>query len=625
MDQDHMEQIEELKKQIEELPTGYISKKTISGREYLYHQWTEDGKKKSRYLRDEEAIQLSEQIALRKELQQELKALMGNSKKRPVKRKFETNIRTGEALASMVKQVHGLQKRDCFERISKYLYSNDYTRVCAVYGLRRTGKTTMLFQAIADMSAEDFEKTAYVKMRTTDLMGHIAHDLDRLYEDGFRYVFIDEVTLVEDFIDSAALFSDIYAMMGMRIVLSGTDSLGFWFAEGNELYDRVRMVHTTFIPYREYSRLLGIDSIDEYIRYGGTLRKGETDFDNEELMDGDASFRDDESTRKYIDTAICKNIQHSLACCERGNYFRHLFELYEAGELTGAINRIIEDMNHRFVLSVLTKDFKSGDLGNTAKNLRKERDPQKRTSILYEVDREAVTRRLMDILDIRNVEGQKIGITHEHVVEIKQYLKALDLIIDCPAEVGEPGLKPEEHILFTQPGMRYCQAQALVHSLMKDETFLTLEPGQRIAITERLLEEVRGRMLEEIILLETAKALGRNFDVFKLRFARGEFDMVIFDKKNIACAVYEIKHSNKCVREQARHLMDEEKLGLTTPRFGKLAGRYVLYMGENLDTGEGIAYRNAEQFLKNLPEITLESGLEKSPSEDAEQGFAPTM
>ena len=39
--------------------------------------------------------------------------------------------------------------------------------------------------------------------------------------------FIDEVTLMPDFIDSAALFSDIYAAQGMKIVLSGTDSLGF--------------------------------------------------------------------------------------------------------------------------------------------------------------------------------------------------------------------------------------------------------------------------------------------------------------------------------------------------------------------------------------------------------------
>ena len=80
-------------------------------------------------------------------------------------------------------------------------------------------------------------------------------------------------------------------------------------------------------------------------------------YKRQELKSDDASFRDDESTRRYIDTAICRNIQHSLACYERGNHFRHLYSLYEAGELTGAINRIIEDMNHRFVLSVLTKDF----------------------------------------------------------------------------------------------------------------------------------------------------------------------------------------------------------------------------------------------------------------------------
>ena len=55
-------------------------------------------------------------------------------------------------------------------------------------------------------------------------------------------------------------------------------------------------------PYREYSRLLGIDSIDEYIRYGGTLRAGELAFDDEDVNAQDASFRDDESTRRYIDT-----------------------------------------------------------------------------------------------------------------------------------------------------------------------------------------------------------------------------------------------------------------------------------------------------------------------------------
>ena len=96
---------------------------------------------------------------------------------------------------------------------------------------------------------------------------------------------------------------------------------------------------------------------------------------------------------------------------------------------------------------------------------------------------EAVTRRLMELLDIRNQEEQSIGITDAYIQEIKEYLSALELIVDCPIETADPGTKPVEHILFTQPGMRYCQAQALVHSLTKDKTFSALselEKNQRL-------------------------------------------------------------------------------------------------------------------------------------------------
>ena len=302
-------------------------------------------------------------------------------------------------------------------------------------------------------------------------MAAMNRDLEKLLELGYENVFIDEVTLMEDFIDSAALFSDIYAAQGMKIVLSGTDFLGFWFALHQELYDRAVTIHITFIPFREHSRLLGIDSIDEYIRYGGTLRAGELDFDDEDINAEDASFRDDESTRRYIDTAICKNIQHSLSCCQDGGYFRHLQSLYEAGELTGAINRIIEDMNHRFLIRILINKFKSHDLGSAADVLRRERDPERRTDILDRIDKEALTKRLMDLLEIRNQEDQSIGITNAHVEEIKEYLKALDLIVDVPNETIIPSAEPLENIIFTQPGMRYCQAQALAHSLAQDELF----------------------------------------------------------------------------------------------------------------------------------------------------------
>ena len=475
---------------------------------------------------------------------------------------FHTNVVTGPALLALSENVRGWQKRDCYRQLNSYLYNAECDRVCLLFGLRRTGKTTLLRQAVLDMTPENAAKTAYIKATKRDTIADLNRDMEQLRSLGFRYVLLDEVTLMRDFIDSAALLSDIYAAQGMKIVLSGTDSLGFWFALHQELYDRAKMIHTTFIPYREHSRLLGIDQIDEYIRYGGTLRAGE--------LAETASFRDDESTRRYIDTAICKNIQHSLACCEDGGHFRHLRPLYEAGELTGAINRIIEDMNHAFLVSVLTRDFLSHDLGLAARNLRKK---------------------------------QTVPITKAHVAEIKEYLAALDLIVDCPIETTEPSSESVEHILFTQPGMRYCQAQALVQALMKDELFLSLSEKERETITNRILEEVRGRMLEDIVLLETSKALGSRYKVCKLQFASGEFDMLVYDREKNCCTAFEIKHSQQAAPEQARHLRDAEKCALTERRFGKLVGKYVLYLGENKSTEDGLSYRNAEEFLKELPDF----------------------
>ena len=591
----------ELENEIAILPQGSINIKKINGKEQPYLQWTENGKSKSKYIKKNEREEIFASVERRKQLQEELREIKKlEVVDTPVPTKFETSVVIGNRLLAMTKGVRNLKERDCFKQLQKYLNSDATDRVCLVFGLRRTGKTTMLRQAVLKMTTEQASKTAYIKAKGTDTMAAMNRDLEKLLELGYENVFIDEVTLMDDFIDSAALFSDIYATQGMKIVLSGTDSLGFWFALHQELYDRAITIHTTFIPFREHSRLLGIDSIDEYIRYGGTLRAGELDFDDEDVNAEDASFRDDESTRRYIDTAICKNIQHSLSCCQDGGYFRHLQSLYEAGELTGAINRIIEDMNHRFLIRILINKFKSHDLGSAADVLRRERDPERRNDILDRIDKDAVTKRLMDLLEIRNREDQSIGITNAHVEEIKEYLKALDLIVDVPSETIIPSAEPLENIIFTQPGMRYCQAQALVHSLAKDELFASLSEKEKAMVSERILEEVRGRMMEEIVLLETFKSAKKNKRVFKLTFSVGEFDMAIYDSKENTCECYEIKHSVQIVPAQTKYLIDEEKLNQTSKRFGKISKRCVLYRGEDTVLENGIEYRNVEAYLKEL-------------------------
>ena len=41
---------EKLKKELEQLPAGYISKKNINGNPQYYLQWRENGKMKSKYI-----------------------------------------------------------------------------------------------------------------------------------------------------------------------------------------------------------------------------------------------------------------------------------------------------------------------------------------------------------------------------------------------------------------------------------------------------------------------------------------------------------------------------------------------------------------------------------------------
>lgn len=72
---DTAERIKQIEEELAGLPTGYISKKMISGRERFYLQWMENGKLKSKYIKAAELAAVTRQVERRKCLQEELKSL----------------------------------------------------------------------------------------------------------------------------------------------------------------------------------------------------------------------------------------------------------------------------------------------------------------------------------------------------------------------------------------------------------------------------------------------------------------------------------------------------------------------------------------------------------------------
>ena len=577
-----------LQARIDALPAGNITYKTINGKKYPYLQWQENGKQRGRRVKEAELEALQTSIAERKQLQALLKAA-------PQVAETADDLhltafsRIGEDLRAFIQPVLSFRKRDCFGQLHDYLHGDSADKVFILYGLRRTGKTTMIRQAIAEMDDEMFSRTAFIQVTAANNLAQLNQDLRQLEKHGYRYVFLDEVTLMEDFIEGAALFSDVFAASGMKIVLSGTDSLGFVFTEDQQLYDRCILLHTTLIPYREFDRVLGIRGIDQYIRYGGTMSMGGVQYNA-------PTFATKKSTDEYVDSAIARNIQHSLRYYQEGGHFRNLYALYEKNELTSAINRIIEDINHAFTLDVLTRRFRSHDLRLSAANLRRDRIAP--SDILDQVDTDAITEQLRELLEIRNKEEQTVEITDAHRKEIKEYLDLLDLTYDIPIVHMTDFNARDSRTVITQPGMRYAQAEALISRLILDDAFRAYDLQERNRATERILTEVKGRMMEDIVLLETQMAR-KDAQVFHLQFAVGEFDMVVFHPQTAACEIFEIKHSVEIVPEQTRHLRDEKKCADTASRFGTITGKYVIYRGATQDV-DGIRYVNVEEYLNLL-------------------------
>ena len=588
-----LKRIDELEREIALLPGGSMTVKKIKDKEYYYHRISENGKRRETYVDFDQVDELRSQIEKRKALEKELKELKRQLPKTTQPKKaelqFSTYVRVGEQLDSMAATVAKYKKRDCYALLHDYVFGEQQDKVFILYGLRRTGKTTLIRQIILNMKSEERRKVAFIQIKSSDTLSDINADLKTLEEHGYQYIFVDEVTLMEDFIEGAALFSDIYAVSGMKLVLSGTDSLGFIFTKHEQLYDRCIMLHTTFIPYREFEQVLGIQGIDNYIRYGGTMSISGVNYN-------ESTFTTKQSTDEYIDSAIARNIQHSLKYYQDGGHFRNLYDLYKKGELTSAINRVVEDINHRFTKEVLTRTFTSHDLSLSARNLLHDRENP--VDLYQTIDREAVTATLKTMLDILDKEEQKVEIDETHAEQIKEYLTMLDLLMEVDLRYLPHVNRHDSITVITQPGLRYAQATALVNSMLLDEQFSALSAVERKRISERILSEIQGRMMEDIVLLET-KLAKPDKEVFQLQFAVGEFDMVVADPIALTCEIFEIKHSKEVVPAQYRHLTDEKKCAQTEHRYGAITARTVIYRGETTESNN-VKYLNVEEYLNLL-------------------------
>ena len=184
------DQIAQLEEQIAQLPKGTITKKKVNDKEYFYHRWSEAGKRQEKYVSAGDVPALRAQIQQSRSLEKQLKALRKQLPKRPptASQEHAAAIRTGKELRAFAAGIQQYKKRECFQQLHDYIYGPALDKVLILYGLRRTGKTTLIRQLFAEMSDSELSKAAFIQVSPKNTLAEVNRDLRRLEEQGFRYV-----------------------------------------------------------------------------------------------------------------------------------------------------------------------------------------------------------------------------------------------------------------------------------------------------------------------------------------------------------------------------------------------------------------------------------------------------
>lgn len=505
-------------------------------------------------------------------------------------------------LKNDIKQYKKLKKRYFVEKIEKFVLGKREPRICGLYGLRRTGKTIAMFHTM-DMLLEKNKKVAFLVCKENTELDKIYEDIRTLGKNGYKYIFIDEISFVEGFIQCANGFSDELALSGLKIVIAGTDSYVLKMASWDKLYDRINLINTTYISYKEYKYLYGNKyTIYDYLKFGGTLNKDE--------------FYEKTHTAEYIKTSISQNIINTIKKVEEDNKYLELSRLEAKGLLNKAIEQTIQDQNTELTVNTIIDDFKNKDLSLSIKN-------SKDKYSYNELDKEELKQKLMKKLSIIN--NNEIKVKENILKELKDVLKEINVF----EEYNKINLGEEKKVyLFTQNGLRYKQAEELIKILKRDNDFNKYDDIKKNFLTTKIEETICGMILEHTVInacLETKnytkqKAKGKlskiPYKITQITKNNGEWDMVIYNDK--IKDIYEIKLSNKQDEYQYRWLIDEamEEDDDIYSKYDigkKTRNRIVLYLGKDTNvevkTKNGkkmkIQYKNIEKFLLNLDEKNI--------------------
>lgn len=535
-------------------------------------------------------------------------------------------------LEKYVEPITDLNKRFCFNTVKEFLDSKigETRNILALFGLRRTGKTVMMQQAIKYLldKGVSSEKVACLTLRDNKIDEIRLKDYISVLYDIFDidYLFIDELTYAIGNLSFLSSLSDFYTTK--RTMLSGTNSLGFVPLLRHTLFYRAIKVNTTYISYKEFSHLYQDAKLLDYIKAGGILGVDKHYLQSHANID---SYID--ASNEYLLSSVVRNLFSGLANFDDLSFdYRLLSDMYfeDSERLKALVNNWLQHYGSDLILKIVRGvPLGSSEVSTTIVNLH---SSVADWSSFKDELRTLYLKRLKLIDDTYNF-------TNDELKEVKDFLSKIECYKKCDMTFykgSDEEKVSSRQLVFLIPVILRYSLLSLIMSIVDDNySELAVKYNVTIDIVEfkkRLLTTAIGQLFEDVIYLEFMQH-GIDFGFY--RDSNKEVDLVY--KSTEGYHLYEIKLTNKIYLSDLKWLLCRDVIDKFQPVefcvlsnipedkeihcteydvIKSVADKYTnrklpAWVSERLKTADKdtvytVHYRNASEFLKSLEDVNTE-------------------
>ena len=244
------------------------------------------------------------------------------------------------------------KKREIYEKISKFLH---LPQIIALTGLRRVGKTTLLFKIIQDEIINGFNPKnimyfSFDEFRETDIR-EIIHEYERIMKkkigEGKHLLLLDEIQKLENWEEKIKRIYDAYSQ-NVKIIISGSESLFIRKKSKETLAGRLFEFKIDPLSFKEFLIFKNkyFDNIELYEREISMLFE---EFIATHGFPELVEVKEKEIIRKYVEESIVEKVIY--------RDIPHLVSIRDTSVLESILNIIREQPGQLIELSEFAKDI----------------------------------------------------------------------------------------------------------------------------------------------------------------------------------------------------------------------------------------------------------------------------